>query len=166
MVCRNVSGKVCAVFGGSRGIGKAVCEELARRGANVAVISRDKNGAAECANGLQSKACTDQHFSLACDIRCQTSIQNSIKCIQNRFGDIDILVNAAGVNNDNLLLKSKPEEIENTIKTNLKGPIYTSQAIVKSMLKRKSGVIINIGSIVGIKGNIGQCVYATSKSGE
>ena len=162
-----VHGKVCAVFGGSRGIGRAVSEVLSRRGANVAVVSRDKDRAAECVHSLQSSATSpgQKHLSLNCDISCYTSVQDSLQDIQNKLGQISILVNAAGVNYDSLLLRTKPEHMQNMINTNLVGAMYTSQAVLKHMLKEKGGVVINIGSVVGMKGNAGQCGYAASKSG-
>ncbi|KAJ7387809.1 reductase [Desmophyllum pertusum] len=161
----NIYGKVCAVYGGSRGIGRAVSEVLASRGGIVAVISRDSDRAAECVSSLRRTTSCDQHLSLSCDVSCYTSVQNSIQHIQTKLGQVDVLVNVAGVNYDNLLLRTKSEEIQSMINTNLLGPMYTSQAVLKQMLRNKNGVIINIGSVVGMKGNTGQCVYAASKSG-
>ena len=165
MVCK-LHGKVCAVFGGSRGIGKAVSKVLASRGGNVAVLSRDKNRAAECVRCLQAGSTSLQkHVGLNCDIGCYKSVQNSVQEIQNLLGQVSILVNAAGVNYDDLLLRTKPEQMQSMINTNLIGTMYTSQAVLKHMLRERDGVIINIGSVVGMKGNTGQCVYAASKSG-
>lgn len=165
MVCK-LHGKVCAVFGGSRGIGKAVSKVLASRGGNVTVLSRDKNRAAECVRCLQAGSTSLQkHVSLNCDIGCYKSVQNSVQEIQNLLGQVSILVNAAGVNYDNLLLRTKPEQMQSMINTNLIGTMYTSQAVLKHMFRERDGVIINIGSVVGMKGNTGQCVYAASKSG-
>lgn len=166
MMATHVHGKVCAVFGGSRGIGRAVSEALATRGGVVAVISRDRGRAAECVNSLQGTTFCDQHLSVSCDVSCYTSVQNSLQHIQNKLGQVNVLVNAAGVNYDNLLLRTKPDEIQRTISTNLLGPMYTSQAVLKNMLRNRNGVIINIGSVIGMKGNTGQCVYAASKSGK
>ena len=162
----NVYGKVCAVFGGSRGIGRAVSELVASRGGIVAILSRDKDRAAECVDGLRRTTCCAQHLSLSCDVSCYTSVQNSLQHLQNKLGHVNVLVNAAGVNNDNLLLRTKPDEIQRTINTNLLGPMFASQVVLKHMLRDRNGVIINIGSVVGMKGNIGQCVYAASKSGK
>lgn len=162
----NVYGKVCAVFGGSRGIGRAVSEVLANRGGIVVVLSRDSDRAAQCVNCLRRATSLEQHLSLSCDVGCYTSVQNSLQHIQNKLGHVNVLVNAAGVNYDNLLLRTKPDEIQRTINTNLFGAMFTSQAVLKHMLRDRNGVIINIGSVVGMKGNIGQCVYAASKSGK
>ena len=165
-MARNVCGKVCSVFEGSRGIGRAVSELLASRGGVVVVLSRDSDCAALCVNGLQRATSCEQHLSLSCDVGCYTSVQNSLQHIQNKLGHVNVLVNAAGVNYDNLLLRTKPDEMQRTINTNLFGPMFTSQVVLKHMLRDRNGVIINIGSVVGMKGNIGQCVYAASKSGK
>lgn len=161
----NVSGKVCAVFGGSRGIGRAVSKLLASRGGTVVVLSRDSDCAAGCVNWLRRVTCREQHLSLSCDVGCYTSVQNSLQHIRNNLGPVNVLVNAAGVNYDNLLLRTKPDEIQRTINTNLLGSMFTSQVVLKHMLRDRNGVITNIGSVVGMKGNVGQCVYAASKSG-
>ena len=162
----NVYGKVCAVFGGSRGIGRAVCKLLASRGGIVVVLSRDSDRAAECVKWLRRDTCCEQHLSLSCDVGCYTSVQNSLQHIQNNLGHVNVFVNAAGANYDNLLLRTKPDEIQGTINTNLLGTMFTSQVVLKHMLRDRNGVIVNIGSVVGMKGNVGQCVYAASKSGK
>jgi len=158
-------GKVCAIFGGSRGIGKAISEALAIQGGNVAVISRDKSRAAECVDRLRRATSQEKHLSLSCDISCYTSVQSCFKDVQDRLGQVSILVNVAGVNYDSLLLRMDPGQMEVVINTNLVGAMYTSQAVLKHMLRERDGVIINIGSVVGMKGNTGQCVYAASKAG-
>lgn len=158
-------GKVCAIFGGSRGIGKAISEALAIQGGNVAVISRDKSRAAECVDRLRRATSQEKHLSLSCDISCYTSVQNCFKDVQDKLGQVSILVNVAGINYDSLLLRMDPGQMEVVINTNLVGAMYTSQAVLKHMLRERDGVIINIGSVVGMKGNTGQCVYAASKAG-
>ena len=160
-----VRGRVCAVFGGSRGIGRAVSEALAIRGGNIAVLSRDKDRAAECVNHLRSVTSCEKHLSLNCDVSCYISVQNCLKDVQNKLGQVSVLVNVAGVNYDSLLLRTDAEQMKSIINTNLVGAMYTSQAVLKHMLRERNGVIINIGSVVGMKGNTGQCVYAASKSG-
>lgn len=160
-----VHGKVCAVFGGSRGIGKAVSEALAIRGGNVAVISRCQARSNECVDHLRTLTSREQHLGLKCDVSCLKSVQNSVAEIKDTLGQISVLVNSAGINFDSLLLRSNPEVMKDTVNTNLFGAIYTSQAVLKDMLREREGVIINIGSVVGVKGNTGQCAYAASKSG-
>ena len=137
----NVSGKVCAVFGRSRGIGRAVSKLLASRGGTVVVLSRDSDCAAGCVNWLRRVTCCEQHLSLSCDVGCYTSVQNSLQHIRNNLGPVNVLVNAAGVNYDNLLLRTKPDEIQRTINTNLLGSMFTSQVVLKEMI---SNVILSI----------------------
>ena len=156
--------KVCAVFGGSRGIGKAISELLAVRGGNVAVISRYQDHTNECVDHLRALTSREQHLGLSCDVSF-TSVQNTVKQVQQTVGQLSVLVNAAGTNFDSLLLRCDLKQIEDIINTNLFGAIYTCQAVLKDMLKEREGVIINIGSVVGVKRNAGQCVYAESKSG-
>lgn len=158
-------GKICAVYGGSRGIGKAISEALAIRGGNVAVLSRDQGLAAQCVENLRSITSQEKHLSLHCDVSCYTSVQSSVKEVQNKLGQVGVLVNVAGVNYDSLLLRANHEQMRGIINTNLVGAMYTSQVVLKHMLRERDGVIINIGSVVGIKGNTGQCVYAASKAG-
>lgn len=158
-------GKICAVYGGSRGIGKAISEALAIRGGNVAVLSRDQGLAAQCVENLRSITSQEKHLSLHCDVSCYTSVQSSVKEVQNKLGQVGVLVNVAGVNYDSFLLRANHEQMRGIINTNLVGAMYTSQVVLKHMLRERDGVIINIGSVVGIKGNTGQCVYAASKAG-
>ena len=115
-----------------------------------------------CPRALTSR---EQHLSLSCDVSCFTSVQNTVKQVQQTRGQLSVLVNAAGTNFDRLLLRCNLKQIEDTINTNLFGASYTSQAALKDVLKEREGVIINIGSVVGVKGSAGQCVYAASKSG-
>ena len=157
--------KVCAVFGGSRGIGKAISELLAVRGGNVAVISRYQDHTNEYVDHLRALTSREQHLGLSCDVSCFTSVQNTVKQVQQILGQLSVLVNAAGTNFDSLLLRCDLKQIEDTINTNLFGAIYTCQAVLKDMLKEREGLIINFGNVVGVKGNAGQCVYAASKSG-
>ena len=114
---------------------------------------------------LRALTSRKQHLGLSCDVSCFTSVQNTVKQVQQTLGQLSVLVNAAGTNFDSLLLRCDLKQIEDTINTNLFGAIYTCQAVLKDMLKEREGVIINIGNVVGVKGNAGQCVYAASKSG-
>lgn len=162
-----IRGKVCAVFGGSRGIGKAVCEILANHGGSVAVLGRDASKAAETASRLSTENCpSSRHKSFSCDVSDQTSVLSSVAEVQSTLGQIDILVNSAGINKDSLLLRTKGIDIEKLTSTNLFGSIYTCQAVLRQMLQQRKGCIINVGSIVGLNGNVGQAVYSASKAGK
>ena len=146
--------KVCAVFGGSRGIGKAISELLAVRGGNVAVISRYQDHTNECVDHLRALTSREQHLGLSCDVSSFTSVQNTVKQVQQTLGQLSVLVNAAGTNFDSLLLRYNLKPIEDPINTNLFGAIYTSQAALKDLLKEREGVIINIGSVVEMQGSV------------
>ncbi|XP_063166890.1 3-oxoacyl-[acyl-carrier-protein] reductase isoform X2 [Candoia aspera] len=151
--------KVCAVFGGSRGIGRAVAQLLAQKGYCLAVIARNLDMAQATVDGLAG------HLALSCDITKEEAIQNTFKEIENNFGPIRYLVNAAGINRDGLLLRTKSDDMISQLQTNLLGTMLTCKAAVKSMIQQQGGAIVNVGSIVGLKGNAGQSIYSASKAG-
>ncbi|KAM6440063.1 carbonyl reductase family member 4 isoform X2 [Python bivittatus] len=151
--------KVCAIFGGSRGIGRAVAQLLAQKGYCLAVIARNLDMAQATADGLGG------HLALSCDITKEEAIQNTFKEIENNLGHIRYLVNAAGINRDGLLLRTKSDDMISQLQTNLLGTMLTCKAAVKSMIQQQGGAIVNVGSIVGLKGNAGQSVYSASKAG-
>ncbi|XP_013397021.1 carbonyl reductase family member 4 [Lingula anatina] len=154
--------RVCAVFGGTRGIGKAISERFLREGFKVAVLGRDP----EAISKYQEKNVNeDRILALHCDVTSSTSVEDSVQSILVKYGHISVLVNCAGVNRDRLLLRTSMTDINEQINTNLTGTILTCQAVVRHMIQNKSGSIINIGSIVGLKGNQGQCVYSATKAG-
>ncbi|KFW12584.1 Carbonyl reductase family member 4, partial [Eurypyga helias] len=153
-------GKVCAVFGGSRGIGKAVAELLAQRGCRLAIIARDLEVAQSTARHLGAG-----HLALSCDVSSEQQVQNTFEEVQKHLGSINYLVNAAGINRDGLLLRTRTEDMIAQIHTNLLGTMLTCKAAVRSMIAGQGGAIVNIGSIVGLKGNSGQSVYSATKAG-
>ncbi|XP_062430679.1 3-oxoacyl-[acyl-carrier-protein] reductase [Rhea pennata] len=153
-------GKVCAVFGGSRGIGRAVAELLAQKGCRLAIIARNLEVAQTTARHLG-----EGHLALSCDVSREQDVQNAFEEMQKILGPINYLVNAAGINRDGLLLRTKAEDMIAQIHTNLLGTMFTCKAAVKSMIQQQGGAIVNIGSVVGIKGNSGQSVYSASKAG-
>ncbi|XP_035666134.1 carbonyl reductase family member 4-like isoform X1 [Branchiostoma floridae] len=157
--------KVCAVFGGSRGIGNAVVTKFAEDGHKIAVISRNKESVDRTIQELVQKGLKGPHLGVSCDVSDEKGVQATIKSIQDTLGHIDILVNSAGVNKDALLLKTSTTDMTSLLQTNLVGPMLTCRAVVRSMVQRRAGSIINVGSIIGVKGNPGQCVYSASKSG-
>lgn len=159
----SVRGKVCAVFGGSSGIGKAICQLLAEHGAKVVVIGRNSIKVSQTAKCLYSEE--QQHSSFVCNITDPVVVHKTVSQIESELGSIKILINAAGINKDSLLVRSKTTDIETIIQTNLVGSMYTSKAVLKSMIQQREGTIVNIGSVVGLKGNVGQSVYSASKSG-
>ncbi|KAI1888727.1 hypothetical protein AGOR_G00171710 [Albula goreensis] len=153
--------EVGVVFGGSRGIGRAVSQLLAARGHRVAVISRNLDAAEAAAARLAG----GQHMALCCDVSKPEEVQKAFQHIHTTYGNVRYLVNAAGINRDRLLLRMRLEDMVSVLHTNLLGTMLTCRAAVKSMLHRQGGAIVNIGSVVGQKGNSGQCVYSSTKAG-
>ncbi|XP_025005874.2 3-oxoacyl-[acyl-carrier-protein] reductase isoform X2 [Gallus gallus] len=105
------------------------------------------------------------HLALSCDVSREQEVQHAFEEIQRNLGPINYLVNAAGINRDGLLLRTKTEDIVSQIHTNLLGTMLTCKAAVKSMIHHQGGAIVNIGSVVGLKGNSGQSIYSASKAG-
>lgn len=159
-----IENKVAIVTGGSRGIGEAIALRLAENGAHIAftyVSSDEKAKLLEeklQSAGIKAKA----YKSNAADFAdCEKMVNEVIK----EFGTIDILVNNAGISKDNLLLRMTPEQWDEVIKTNLSSVYNMTKQVIRPMMKSRSGSIINMSSIVGMKGNAGQSSYAASKAG-
>ncbi|NXU56660.1 CBR4 reductase, partial [Turnix velox] len=152
--------KVCAIFGGSRGIGKAVAELLAQKGCRLAIVARNLEVAQTTAHSLGAG-----HLALSCDVSHEQEVQNAFEEIQRKLGPVNYLVNAAGINRDGLLLRTKTEDMIALIHTNLLGTMLTCKAAIRSMIQQQGGAIVNIGNIVGLKGNSGQSVYSATKGG-
>ena len=154
--------EVALITGGARGIGKAIAMRLAQESYKVAVCDI----ASECDDVVQLiKDNGGQALGLSCDITDPLMVKEMIARIIDTFGRLDILVNNAGIAQDNLLLRISDEEWLQTIKTNLTGTFYCTRAAIRPMLKQKKGRIINISSVVGLRGNAGQSHYAASKAG-
>jgi 3-oxoacyl-[acyl-carrier protein] reductase len=160
-VGRELEGKVALVTGGSRGIGLAISEALAQAGARVAVVARDAERARRAARELSG----DGHGGFSCDVADADAARAVAGQVEEALGPIDILVNNAGVTRDNLLVRMKEEEWDEVIAVNLKGAFNMTRAIVKGMMRRREGAIVNITSVVGLMGNAGQANYAASKAG-
>ncbi|MEO8295978.1 MAG: 3-oxoacyl-[acyl-carrier-protein] reductase [Gemmatimonadota bacterium] len=160
MVSIDLSGKVALVTGSTRGIGTAIAAELYQAGAKVAVVGRDLAKATEVARTLGDRA-----TGIACDVLDVSQVEAAIATAEKTIGPIDILVNNAGVARDNLLLRMSEQDWDMVLDANLKAAFYTSKLCIRGMMKRRSGRIINITSVVGITGNKGQANYAASKAG-
>lgn len=154
---------IALVTGASRGIGRAIALELGKHGAIVIGTSTTDNGAQGIDQYLKSSQI--KGMGLAMDVNNLTQINSGIEIIRKKFGEISILINNAGITRDNLLARMKDEEWDEIMETNLKSIFYLSRAVLRSMMKARSGRIINISSVVGITGNPGQTNYAAAKAG-
>ncbi|MDZ7835370.1 MAG: 3-oxoacyl-[acyl-carrier-protein] reductase [Alkalibacterium sp.] len=154
--------KVVIVTGSSRGIGKAIAASFLKQGHTVIVNGRKELSAElmDYFNGLGGKA-----HPIIGDISDETFVKRMIKETKKTFKKIDVLVNNAGLTKDNLLIRMSEEDFDSTLTVNLKGTFFTSREASKVMLKQRSGHIINISSVVGTVGNVGQANYSASKAG-
>ncbi len=160
-----LEGKVAVITGGTRGIGKAIALKFASMGASVAVIAtRDSEDAKAALKEIDSKGDGKSGLYI-CDISKPDETEKTAKDILNDFETIDILVNNAGITRDNILPGLKTEDIDDVIDINLKGTMFVTKAFIRAMVRKKSGSIINISSVVGLMGNKGQTNYAASKAG-
>ena len=157
-------GKTAIVTGGSRGLGRAICLELARGGANVALCCAGNEAAARetvrAVEELGAKA-----LAVRCDVSDAARVDELVKAALEAFGRIDILVNNAGITRDNLLMRMSEADFDAVINANLKGTFLCMKAVSRLMLKQRYGRIVNLSSVVGLRGNAGQVNYAASKAG-
>lgn len=160
----SLKGNVALVTGGSRGIGRAVCLELARQGAAVAVNYAGNSAAAEETVQL-CRALGVEAEAFRADVADPAACDALTAAVKERFGRLDILVNNAGIARDGLLMTAKEEDFTKTLDTNLKGAYFCTKAAAKVMLRQKYGRIICLSSVVGLRGNPGQTAYAASKAG-
>lgn len=159
-----LKGKAALVTGGSRGIGRAVCLELARRGSCVAVNYAGNAAAAE--ETVEScKAMGVDAFSVQADVADAAACDAMVKEVLSRFGRLDILVNNAGITRDGLMPMLKDADWDAVLDANLKGAFHCMRAAYRPMMKQKYGRVVNLSSIVGLRGNAGQANYAASKAG-
>ncbi|OOE51718.1 3-oxoacyl-ACP reductase FabG [Salinivibrio kushneri] len=155
-----LDGKVALVTGASRGIGRATAELLAERGATVIGTATSEKGAAAISDYLGENG-----KGLALNVTSAESVAEVLDTIKKEFGDVDILVNNAGITRDNLLMRMKDDEWQDIMDTNLTSIFRLSKAVLRAMMKKRCGRIINIGSVVGVMGNAGQANYAAAKAG-
>lgn len=157
-------GKTAVVTGGSRGIGRAICLEFAKQGANVALLyvtSTEK--AEEVVNTVKSYGVQTKAYM--CHVAQSERVRDVFADIINTFGHIDILVNNAGFTRDKLLLSMKEQEFDEVLSVHLKGAYNTIRQVYPLFMRQKSGKIINITSVAGLIGNSGQANYASAKAG-
>ncbi|MFA4943556.1 MAG: 3-oxoacyl-[acyl-carrier-protein] reductase [Lentisphaeria bacterium] len=158
-----LQGKVALVTGGARGIGKAICEQLAADGAQLAIVDIMLDVAEATAAEFRGKGVEAKAF--AANVAKLADVEAMAKAVLEAFGRIDILVNNAGITRDNLLIRMKEEDWDAVIAVNLKGVFNCIKAVARPMMKQESGKIVNIASVVGRIGNPGQMNYSASKGG-
>ena len=160
----SLDGKFALVTGASKGIGRAAAVELARMGASVAVNYHSSKAAASETEKLIKNYGVDS-LTVRADVGNLDDVNSMIDSVNDRFGQIDILVNNAGIIDDGLLLRMTDEAWKNVIDTNLNGTFYGTRAVIRSMVRSRWGRVINVGSVVGLRGNVGQTNYTASKAG-
>ena len=161
MSSQDLSGKIALVTGASRGIGAAIADTLAQAGSTVIGTATGDSGAAAIGERLAQWNGQGRALNAA----EADGIENLIADIEKEFGKLDILVNNAGITRDNLLMRMKEEEWDEIMQVNLKSVFRASKAVLRGMMKQRSGRIINITSVVGAMGNAGQANYAAAKAG-
>lgn len=159
-----LDGKVALVTGASRGIGRAIAIELARRGASVAInYAGNRQRAEEVA--AEISAMNREALICQCDVSHEANVREMLKTVVDTFGRLDIVVNNAGITRDGLLMRLKEEDWDAVMNINLKGVFFVTKAALRPMIKQRNGRIINVASVVGILGNPGQANYVAAKSG-
>ena len=155
--------KVAVITGGTRGIGKAIAKIFAQNGYNLVINYVSENTDIESLEKEIKN--TNEILFVRANVSKFDEAENLIKNAIERFGKIDVLVNNAGITRDNLILRMKEEDFDSVIATNLKGTFNVTKNAVSYMMKKRTGKIVNISSVVGVSGNAGQCNYAASKAG-
>ena len=160
----SLTGKIAVVTGGSRGIGRAICQHLGALGATVIVnYVSNPTAADETVKSITDNGGTAEAAQF--NVGVTAEIEAAFKKIIDDHGRVDILVNNAGITRDGLLMKMKEEQWDEVLDTNLKGAFLCTKAVTRSMMKQRSGRIINITSVIGYAGNAGQANYAAAKAG-
>lgn len=157
-------GKNILITGGSRGIGRAISLKMASLGGNIAInYARNAEAARQTAKEIEELG--GKAVIVQCDVGSYRQVDAMIHQIRESMGDVDILINNAGITRDNLLMRMSEEDWDDVMNTNLKGVYNCTKAVIRPMMKKRYGKIINVSSIVGITGNAGQSNYAAAKAG-
>jgi len=160
----DLAGRIAIITGGAQGIGKAIAEILAQRGANIVVVDLNKEMAEETAIDIAANTGREV-IALEADVSDRESVKAMVKDAVAKFGKIDILVNNAGITRDGLIMRMSERDWDMVIDINLKGAFNCAQALTRPMMKQRYGRIINITSVSGVSGQAGQTNYSSSKAG-
>jgi len=155
--------KITLITGASRGIGQAIAIKLGQSGAVVIGTATTENGASAINQYLEKSGI--KGMGIALNVNDAGQINHTLQTIREKFGEVEILVNNAGITRDNLLVRMKDEEWDDILETDLKSVFRLSRAVLRAMMKARYGRIINISSVVGAMGNLGQANYAAAKAG-
>ena len=158
-----LTGHIALITGASQGIGRACALALAESGAQIALAARNEEKLAAVVKEIEGKG--GQAGAFAMDVSNEESVKAAVKSALERFGKIDILVNNAGITKDTLLMRMKRADWDSVLQTNLGGAFFCTQAVISSMLKQRWGRIINVSSVFGQMGQVGQANYSASKAG-
>ncbi len=158
----SLNGKVAIITGGTRGIGRGIVERFHKEGAQVVFSYRSSE---EKANALIAHLGGDDIIGVKSDASIMGDAQELIQATLDKFGRVDVLINNAGITKDNLMLRMSEEQWDDVIQVNLKSVFNLTKSVLRTMLKQRSGSIINMSSVVGVFGNAGQANYAASKAG-
>jgi 3-oxoacyl-[acyl-carrier protein] reductase len=158
-----VAGRVALVTGASQGIGRACALALAEAGASIALAARNEEKLAAVVKEVEGKG--GQCGAFRMDVGDEDNVKTAVKAVLERFGKIDILINNAGITKDTLLMRMKRADWDSVLQTNMGGAFFCTQAVISSMLKQRWGRIINVSSVFGQMGQVGQANYAASKAG-
>ncbi|NQS90369.1 3-oxoacyl-[acyl-carrier-protein] reductase [Patescibacteria group bacterium] len=155
--------KVAIVTGGARGIGKAICLQLAKEGAKIVIFDLMDELALKVAEEIRKKG--GECLAIPMDVTSICSVEQAVEKVIDKFKRVDILVNNAGITKDKLILRMKEEDWDKVIQVNLKGAFNCLKVVLKFMSRQRYGRIVNISSVIGLRGNVGQANYAASKAG-
>jgi len=164
MIDLKLNGKVAIITGGGRGLGRSIAEKLAEQKVITVITDINSELANNTANEISSKYSIET-LALKHDVACEESTKEVVKTVTKKFGQIDILVNNAGIIRDARMMMMKKEDWDLVLNINLTGAFNCTKHVSKRMLKHNSGSIVNIASVVGLMGNIGQANYSASKAG-
>jgi len=159
----NKNGKLAIVTGGARGIGREICLELSKQNLRIVIFDVSEEAGQKLIDLITSQG--GQGLLLKVDVGSYQEVEQAVKIVIDKFKVVDILVNNAGITHDRLILRMREEDWDQVIRINLKGTFNCLKAVSKYMLRQRYGRIVNISSIIGLRGNAGQANYAASKAG-